>query len=168
MPKQSGTGAAGPRQAGGRDHEEPTTLDTPAAFTVRPSLPSDAPAIAHLLQPFVDSRKLLQRSLQEITDLTRHGFLAELNEDQALVGFCSVEIYNRKLGEIQCLAVREGFQNRGIGRALVQHCLERARELGVMEVMAISSSDEFLRTCGFDYSLPDQKRALFCQLRARE
>ena len=37
-----------------------------------------------------------------------------------------------------------------------------------MEVMAISSSEKFLQDLGFDYSLPDQKRALFCQLRSRE
>jgi amino-acid N-acetyltransferase len=34
--------------------------------------------------------------------------------------------------------------------------------------MAISSSDKFLQNLGFDYSLPDQKRALFYQLRTRE
>jgi len=27
--------------------------------------------------------------------------------------------------------------------------------------MAISTSDDFLMQCGFDYSLPNQKRALF-------
>ncbi|MEM6473811.1 MAG: N-acetylglutamate synthase, partial [Planctomycetota bacterium] len=31
----------------------------------------------------------------------------------------------------------------------------------------ISSSESFLQNCGFDYSLPDQKRALFFQLRPR-
>jgi amino-acid N-acetyltransferase len=34
--------------------------------------------------------------------------------------------------------------------------------------MAISASDNFLRNLGFDYSLPDQKRALFYQLKTRE
>ena len=33
------------------------------------------------------------------------------------------------------------------------------------EPMAISASDEFLIRCGFDYSLPGQKRALFIQTR---
>jgi amino-acid N-acetyltransferase len=34
--------------------------------------------------------------------------------------------------------------------------------------MAISASDEFLRKLGFDYSLPEQKRALFFQLHSRD
>ena len=31
---------------------------------------------------------------------------------------------------------------------------------------AISARDEFLVSCGFDYSLPGQKRALFVQTRS--
>ena len=41
------------------------------------------------------------------------------------------------------------------------NCVERAKQHNILEVMAISASDEFLKQCGFDYSLPDQKRALF-------
>ena len=34
--------------------------------------------------------------------------------------------------------------------------------------MAITASEGFLRKLGFDYSLPEQKRALFCQLHSRD
>jgi amino-acid N-acetyltransferase len=78
-----------------------------------------------------------------------------------------VEIYSRKLAEVQSLAVRDGFQKLGIGRELIHRVIERARDVGVMEVMAISASDSFLIHCGFDYALPDQKKALFYQLRPR-
>ena len=77
------------------------------------------------------------------------------------MGFAAVEIYSRKLAEVQCLAVREGYQNQGLGKQLVDACVNRAREEQVFELLAITSSDEFLRSCGFDYSLPDQRRALF-------
>ena len=76
------------------------------------------------------------------------------------VGFAAVEVYSSKLAELQCLAVHPDYQRTGIGKLLVEQCVARARDLGVMEVMAISSSESFLRGCGFDYSLPDQKRAL--------
>ena len=42
-----------------------------------------------------------------------------------------------------------------------------AVEIYSAKVMAISSSEEFFKNCGFDYSLPDQKKAFFCQLRPR-
>lgn len=83
------------------------------------------------------------------------------------VGFSAVEIYSPKLAELQSLAVHHEFRRTGIGRLLVRACVDRARSLGVMEVLAISSSEDFLKSCGFDYSLPDQKKALFCQLRPR-
>ncbi|MGB1929312.1 MAG: GNAT family N-acetyltransferase, partial [Mariniblastus sp.] len=55
------------------------------------------------------------------------------------------------------------YRRQGLGRILVQRCVERAREEKVKELMAISASDEMFLTCGFDYSLPNQKRALFIQ-----
>lgn len=125
----------------------------------------DAEQIAVLMSPDVRARKLLRRTPEEIAELTKHGFVALRGE--GLVGFCAVEIYGRKMAEIQCLVVDASCRTQGIGRRLVQMCVDRARELGVMEVMAITSSDEFLRGCGFDYALPDQKRAMFCQLRPR-
>ncbi|MEE2938606.1 MAG: GNAT family N-acetyltransferase, partial [Planctomycetota bacterium] len=106
----------------------------------------------------------------EVIELTQHGFVAVQFGDDRLsicVGFSAIEIYSSKLAELQCLAVHPQYQKSGVGKALVAKCVERARELNVMEVMAISSSEQFLQGCGFDYSLPDQKKALFCQLRPR-
>ena len=115
-------------------------------------------------------RLLLSRTEAEIIELTQHGFVAVREEDgkeAQLIGFSAVEIYSAKLAELQCLAVHTDFQKSGVGRDLVDRCVQRARELDVMEIMAISSSEKFLQTCGFDFSLPDQKKALFLQLRKR-
>ncbi|QEG39790.1 GNAT family N-acetyltransferase [Roseimaritima ulvae] len=144
-------------------HGPPTTgLDMPL---YREATRQDADQIAALMEPDVRARKLLRRTPEEIAELTKHGFVAQRGE--TLIGFCAVEIYSRKMAEIQCLVVDANCRAQGIGRCLVRMSVERARDLGVMEVMAISSSEDFLRGCGFDYSLPDQKRAMFCQLRPR-
>lgn len=132
----------------------------------RPALDEDIPAIQALLNVYVAQKKLLRRTRQELAMLVANGFVATAEE--RVVGFAAVEIYSRKLGEIQCLAVEEGFQGLGIGSRLVALCVQRAREKGILEVMAISSSEHFLQKLGFDYSLPDQKRALFFQLRSRD
>lgn len=123
--------------------------------------PQFAQTILEFLQPFVDRRLILPRTLDEITGLMRNGFWARRGD--RIVGFVALEVYSRKLGEIQCLAVADDCQRRGIGRELVRRCVQRARELGVHELMAISASEAMFRACGFDYSLPDQKRALFIQ-----
>ena len=141
-----------------------------STVALRQALPSDAAGIHALLRPFVGQRLLLERSEAEVIELTRHGFVAvtaDEDEPERCVGFSAVEVYSQKLAELQCLAVHSRYQKSGIGRQLIELCVERARELGVMEILAISSSDQFLESCGFDYSLPDQKRALFFQLRPR-
>ena len=141
------------------------------SFKIRRAHFDDLASIQALLKPFVEQKKLLRRMQSELILLMANGYVAEV-EDAAgsnrLVGFAAVEIYSRKLGEIQSLAVADGYQGNGIGSALVKACVDRAREKGILEVMAISASEEFLRKLGFDYSLPDQKRALFCQLHSRE
>lgn len=125
----------------------------------------DVAQIMQLLEPDVLAKRLLRRSVKEVEELTRYAFVAEAN--QQIIGFCAVEIYSRKLAEIQCLVVDKTFRSQGVGRELVRLCLEIAQHQGVLEVLAITSSEDFLRSCGFDYALPDQKKALFCQLRPR-
>lgn len=142
----------------------------PEGTLIRQALPNDAEAIHALMRPFVMQRLLLSRTQAEIIELTRHGFVAISRNSRNLeevVGFSAIEIYSTKLAELQCLAVHPHFQGSGVGRSLVRHCVQRARDLNVMEILAISSSEVFLKNCGFDYALPDQKKALFCQLRPR-
>jgi amino-acid N-acetyltransferase len=121
----------------------------------------DLERVQRFLKPYMDGKMLLLRTSIELELLLRHAFIAEHAGN--IVGFAAVEIYSRKLAEIQCLAVDEMYQRRGIGRELVHRCVQRAQELKVLEVMAISSSEDLFRACGFDYSLPNQKRALFIQ-----
>jgi len=126
---------------------------------IRPATEDDVPGIALLIGPFVMTKRLLPRTDEELKDLIRNGFVAVLGGQ--IVGFAAVDVYSRKLAELVCLAVADDWQREGIGKRLVQSCCERARELKVLELLAISASDAFLKECGFDYSLPDQKRALF-------
>lgn len=126
---------------------------------VRSVTTADLPAIADFIEPFVREGKLLPRTREELVDLTPHGFVAVANE--RVVGFVALEVYSRKLAEVRSLAVSSEFRRQGVGRQLVDCCVERARELGILEVMAITSSEEFFLTCGFDFTLPGEKKALF-------
>ena len=126
---------------------------------IRDASTEDVTSIQQLIAPFVKLELLLPRTDEEILALTKSGFSAVV--DESLVGFAAVEVYSKKLAEIQCLAVSADHHGQGVGRLLVQKCVEFAREMKVKELMAISASDEFLKQCGFDYSLPNQKRALF-------
>lgn len=140
-------------------------MDSPIDVVIRNAAAEDLPVVEQLISPFVERRQLLARSTTELAELLPTGFVAEIESE--IVGFSSVEIYSSKLAEILCLAVHDSYRGHGIGKLLVTECVELAKRQGVMEVMAISNAEEFLKNCGFDFTLPDQKKALFCQLRPR-
>lgn len=124
----------------------------------------DMPGIVGLIQSYVDEGKLLARTLHEIDELLPNFFVA-VTDDAEILGCAALEIYSPKLAEIRSLAVAPSAQGLGIGRRLVNACVERARLRNVLEVMAVTSSDGFFQSCGFDYTLPGEKRALFLQTR---
>lgn len=124
----------------------------------------DADGITQLIQSYVDEGKLLARTLGEIDELLPSLFVA-VTDDGEILGCAALEIYSPKLAEIRSLAVSSNAQGLGIGRRLVNACVERARLRNVLEVMAVTSSDGFFQSCGFDYTLPGEKRALFLQTR---
>lgn len=132
-------------------------------FSIRDAVPADGPQLQQFLRPFVEAKYILPRTDEDLAVLLRHGFVAE--RETEIVGFAAIEIYSRKLAEVQSLAVKPALQGRGVGSALVQRCIERARREGVLELMAITVTDNLFRLAGFDYSLPNQKRALFIQTR---
>ena len=134
-------------------------------IAIRPAEITDAEAIEGLVEPYVQQRVLLRRSIEELRDLTRNGFIAE--REGRIVGFAAVDIYSKKLAELQCLAVAQDSRGLRIGRLLVQACIDCARQHQVLELMAITAAEEFFRDCGFDYALPDQKKALFINTRPR-
>lgn len=123
--------------------------------------PDELREVQSFLEPYLDDQQLLRRTSLELELLLKHAFKAVV--DGRIVAFCALEIYSKKLAEIQCLAVDFDYRRKGLGGVLVQRCVARAREEKVKELMAISASDEMFLTCGFDYSLPNQKRALFIQ-----
>lgn len=134
-----------------------------AKVIIRPAQSEDLQALSALIREFVDEGKLLPRTLDELEELLNSFFVAEL--DGELLGCAALEVYNRKLAEIRSLAVSRRAQGHGVGRKLVQACVDRAKELEIFEVMAISASDEFFRAVGFDYTLPRLRKAYFLQTR---
>jgi amino-acid N-acetyltransferase len=133
---------------------------------VRPVTASDQDAVLALLKPYVEQKKLLPRTIDELGILLQCGFVAVTSD--RLAGFATLEIYSQKLAEIRALVVAGDLQGQGVGRRLVEACLERARQERIMEVMAISSAETFFRSCGFDFTLPDEKKAFFLQTSPRQ
>ena len=125
---------------------------------IRPAEPGDVADLAAFIQPFVDEKKLLPRTAEELDTLTDSGFVAVF--EGRIVGFSALEIYSAKLAELRSLAVSDEVQGQGVGRKLVEACLALAHDRNVLEVLAVSSAEKFFLSCGFDFTLPDEKKSL--------
>lgn len=139
--------------------------ETHIQVIIRTAVEADIPMLEAFITPFVEEGKLLHRTYDELEEWLTNFFIAEF--DGEIVGCAALEIYSKKLGEIRSLAVSDRVQGMGIGKRLVEACIERAKEKNVFEVMAITSSDQFFISCGFDFTLPGEKKALFMQTRDR-
>lgn len=132
-------------------------------ITIRPAQGADIRPLAELIEPFVQQNKLLRRTIDELALLLPNYFVAE--EGGRIVGCAALEVYSSKLAELRSLVVAPSHQGRGVGKLLVQACVDRARQERILEVMAITSAEEFFKSCGFDFTLPGEKKALFLQTR---
>jgi len=119
----------------------------------------DVQAILSVIAPYVADGKILPRTVTELGELIDTYFVAEV--DGKILGCVVLEIYSKKLCEVRSLAVSAEAQGLGIGKKLVAACVELAKKENIMEVMAISSNEEFFQSCGFDFTLPGEKKALF-------
>lgn len=126
------------------------------AVSIRPAVAEDEPAIARLIALYPD--RLVQEEHPEVDRF----FVAEA-EDR-VVACCALDVYSKRLAEIRSLAVDPEYSRYGLGRRLVEACQERARELGVRQLLAVSSAVDFFEKAGFS-TFRQERTALFFDVR---
>ena len=136
-----------------------TKESTQKPVLIRRATHDDVLAILDVIAPYVREGKILARTVTELSELIDTYFVAEV--EGKILGCAVLEIYSKKLCEVRSLAVSAEAQGLGIGKKLVAACVELAKIENIMEVMAISSNEEFFQSCGFDFTLPGEKKALF-------
>ena len=117
-------------------------------MNVRNARIDDAKAISALINCYAEHDKMLFRSLAEIYEKLQMFVVAE--DDGAVVGCCALEIIWSDLAEIKSLAVGPAHKGKGLGRALVEAAVERASQLGVPRVFALTLEPRFFKRVGFD------------------
>lgn len=130
-------------------------------ITVRTATVDDIDRIIDFIEPYVEAGTLLRRTYDEIETWLPNFFIAESAGE--IVGCAALEVYSKKLAEVRSLAVSPRVQGLGVGKALVRACIALAKQQDVLEVMAITSNEQFFMAIGFDFTLPGEKKALFYQ-----
>ncbi len=114
---------------------------------IRKARIADVKTIHKLLLNYAKEGLMLSRSLAELYEGIRDFYVYEENGE--VIGTVCLEICWDDLAEVRSLAVTEGRGLRGIGRMLVEACLEEARELGLKRVFALTYKPGFFEKLGF-------------------
>ncbi len=115
---------------------------------IRRAKVADAKAIQSLINHFAKEGKLLPRSLSEIYDNLRDFYIYEA-QDHQVKGVCALHICWEDLAEIRSLTMVEGEGKRGMGRKLVEACLQEARQLGISRVFLLTYITSYFERAGF-------------------
>ncbi|RMA96021.1 N-acetyltransferase [Hydrogenothermus marinus] len=114
---------------------------------IRKAKVKDAKQIFQILQEFALKGILLPRSLNSIYENIRDFYVYE--EDGKIKAVVSLHVYWEDLAEIKSLAVKEDVQRKGIGKKLVEKCIEDAKDLGIKRVFALTYVPQFFEKLGF-------------------
>ena len=120
-----------------------------APVSIRKAIIGDVGRIQALVNHYASKETMLGLSLSEIYDQVRDFTVAE-GPRRTLIGVCALHVIWDDLAEIRSLAVDPKIRRRGVGRSLVEHCLEEARGLQIPKVFALTYQAEFFRRIGFE------------------
>jgi amino-acid N-acetyltransferase len=123
---------------------------------IRRARKRDVRSIQQLIQASVESEELLPRSRAAIERQLDDYYIFEV--DRNPVACVALHVYpEEKKGELACLRVRPSHENQGIGRRMVQFVEDRAREMGLTALLALSTQafNFFRSKAGFVEGSPD-------------
>jgi len=119
--------------------------------TIRRADVRDVPQIAQIVNDSAEYGLMLHRSLEFLYERVRDFFVAvDDGRPQAITGVSGLSVIWADLAEVYSLAVHPQHRRKGIGRKLVEKCLEEAKRLGIPRVMALTYEQRFFASLGFE------------------
>ena len=123
---------------------------------VRRALKKDIRAIQMLTKKSVESEELVKRTRASIEKYIGDFYIFEIDKNP--VACVALHVYpDHNKGELACLYVNPSHENQGIGRKLIQFAESKAREMGLNELLALSTQafTYFQSKGGFIEGTPD-------------
>jgi len=108
----------------------------------------DAESICSLIREYAERDRMLFRSMADIYENLQSFSIAEA--DGEVIGCCSLGIIWSDLSEIKSLAVGQSSKGTGVGKMLVEAATQRAFELGIKKVFALTMEPGFFQKLGFE------------------
>lgn len=107
----------------------------------------DVDIIVDLVNADAKKGLMLSKTPYRVFSTIQHFYVCEI--EGKVVGCASLSVIWKDLCEICSLAVDENYRAKGIGRKLVARCLEKAKDLKIQRVIALTYQDQFFEKMGF-------------------
>lgn len=108
----------------------------------------DVKAIHALVNACAGKGEMLPRSLAELYDNLRDYFV--FVEAGAVLGTGALHLCWEDLAEVRSVCIEESMRSRGVGRKIVETCLDEARRFEVGRVFVLTYQDAFFSRFGFE------------------
>ncbi len=108
---------------------------------------NDVEQVNKLVNHFAQKDLMLARPLGELYENIRDYYVYV--ENGSIVGCAALHVFWKDLAEIKSIAVEEDYQKRGIGKQLIQKCLEEGKALGINRLYVLTYIPEFFERIGF-------------------
>ena len=113
----------------------------------------DAPEIHRLIQYWFETTgDVLPRTEGEIYETIRDFVVVRDSGKRRLLAAGALHVEWKDLAEIKSLVVDPGTQGRGLGRIIVDACLDEAVDMGLKTVFALTTTPAFFERLGFRIS----------------
>ena len=129
---------------------------------IRPMQQTDIPSVLAVMRPFIASGKLLPRTENDIAATMSDFVVYEF--DGGVRACAALHKYEDNQAEIAAIAVDEAFGHMGIGPALVESLIKKAKDEGARSVFIMTTqAADWFEKIGFKEdkieSLPEARRA---------
>jgi amino-acid N-acetyltransferase len=114
---------------------------------IRKAVMADAKNIQNLVNNYARNGEMLSLSINDIYEKILEFVVWEENGE--IIGCSALHPTWDDLAEIRSVAVKPDVKNKGVGKAIVERCIETAVELGISKVFLLTYVPGFFGKLGF-------------------
>ncbi|MFX4294626.1 amino-acid N-acetyltransferase [Streptomyces bohaiensis] len=119
-------------------------------ITIRRARTADVPAVRRLVDSYAAERILLDKPTVTFYEDIQEFWVAERDDDAAVVACGALHVMWEDLAEVRTLAVDPAMRGRGVGHALLSKLIGTARWLGVRRIFCLTFEVPFFARHGFE------------------
>ena len=116
---------------------------------IRPATVHDVSRISEIINSHAELGRMLFKSYAQLYEDLRDFAVYEA-DDGKVAGCVALSIIWADLTEVRSLAVDENRRGQGIGRKLVEWCVDEARRLRIRRLMSLTYEQVFFEKMGFE------------------